>query len=363
MKKIICIILSLCFLSPITADEIPYELLTSRMIEKMQSFGVKAIDYYSMALYGSNNAESLTKTKQVIQSFPQNKEACGKFIYYWWHMWYPMSERYFIENAYMTPAEANNCCIIGNAIYNEEQTYKAKQKQEALEKEAQNKKKQEINQYTKWVEEGMPDSITPNWPAIIKINAGNDFAQYIYNNRLEDSYKKTISIKIGADGTLSCLNSDEYDKKILELLNIEVKRSACYMFENARKSIPMETIGTIEIIEERERHPVRAGTDGQYEASVKLNKKTLTWDVQIMKNYLRSWTEDTKSNTQEYINAIVHALNKLPSKPKKYIKFHLLDSFIDIHCSSHCYGTEHMTLPPIVIIDSSQSRSAKVSNK
>lgn len=356
MKKIICIIFSLYVLSPISADEIPYELLTSRMIEKLQSFGLRAIDYYSMVLYGSNNTESLTKTMQKIQSFPKNKEACGKFIYYWWHMWYPMSERYFIENAYMTPAEAYYCCKIGDAIYKEEQMYKAKQEQEAREKEEEEKRNAEINLYTKWVEEGKPDSITPNWPAILKINAGDDFAQYIYNNRSENPYKKSISVKIEADGKLSCLSSDESDKIILELLNIEVKRSACYVFENTtRKSIPMETIETIEIIEEREKHPVRAGTNGQYEAFVKLNKKTSTWDVQIKKDYLVSWAEDTKSSTQEYNNAIVNTLNNLPYKPKRYIKFHLLDSYIDIHCSSYCYGTGHITLPPIVIIDSPQS--------
>lgn len=118
MRKLLLSFIALCLCSFIYADnKIPYNLLTPSIVKKLQILGTRTINYYSINLYGSDDKESLIKTRKIIDSFNSNKENCGKFIYFWWYMWAPMSERGFIENAYMTPSEAYACCEIGYAIY------------------------------------------------------------------------------------------------------------------------------------------------------------------------------------------------------------------------------------------------------
>lgn len=118
MKRIISFIffISFTFLS-VFADEIPYNLLTQRIVYKLQILGQRSINLYSYKLYGSDDKESQIKTRKIIDSFRSDNNACGDFIYYWWHMWAPMSEKGFIENAYMTGAEAFVCCEIGEALH------------------------------------------------------------------------------------------------------------------------------------------------------------------------------------------------------------------------------------------------------
>ena len=343
MKKLFCIIFSLCIFSTIYAEEIPYEYLSNSLIEKLQKFALNTIEYYSMYLYNSNSNEALLKTKKNIDSFKTNKDNCSQFIYFWWYMWAPQSGRGFVENAKLTKGESFSCCLIGETVHKNKELA---QKEDSI--------------YSKWITEGIPSSVSPNQPAVIQCHGGERFTQFISDNRGQENYRKSLSIKINKDGTISCLSSDEKDIKLLELLNLRVSVPACYVFDNTGKSIPMESVETIEIKETRT--PVWTKLiSGQYEASIKFIKSTSKWDVKITKDYLDEFKEDTAPNTQKYLEAVSQAISSSKEKIKKYIKFHLLDSSLKISCS-RSYEIEHMNLPPIAIIDSSQSGFAKVNN-
>ena len=356
MKKLFCIIFSLCIFSNIYAEEIPYEYLSNSLIEKLQKFALNTIEYYSMYLYNSNSNEALLKTKKNIDSFKTNKDNCSQFIYFWWYMWAPQSGRGFVENAKLTKGESFSCCLIGETVHKNKEL--AQKEKEKAQKEKEKEKEDSI--YSKWITEGIPSSVSPNQPAVIQCHGGERFTQFISDNRGQENYRKSLSIKINKDGTISCLSSDEKDIKLLELLNLRVSVPACYVFDNTGKSIPMESVETIEIKETRT--PVWTKLiSGQYEASIKFIKSTSKWDVKITKDYLDEFKEDTAPNTQKYLEAVSQAISSSKEKIKKYIKFHLLDSSLKISCS-RSYEIEHMNLPPIAIIDSSQSGFAKVNN-
>ena len=348
MKKVFILILSSMLYSSLMAEEIPYNLISDSLVEKLQKFGLKGLEHYSMNLYNSNDSEALNKTLKNIESFKSNKENCGRFIYYWWYLWAPQSARGFIENVKLTKEEAFNCCLIGESIH--------RNKQITCEEK-------EINQYDEWLRNGVPSSVSPNKSAVLRANPKGDFAKYISNYRTSNIYKKTIRVKIGTDRCISSMSSDENVTKLLELLNVSVISPACFVFENSGKSIPMESIVSIKF--EEERQPVWTNLiSGEYEASVKYNKQSSSWDVMVTKDYLNDFTKDTTPKTQKYLAAVSHALNKLDKKPKKFIKFHLQDSklYISYSKDGNSYGLDHIELPPIAIIDSSQGGFAKMSN-
>ena len=180
------------------------------------------------------------------------------------------------------------------------------------------------------------------------------FAQFVSDNRTQDIYKKSIRVKIGADRRIECLSSDEKDVKLLELLNIRVLSPAKYLFENSGKSIPMESIVSIMIEESRNEVSSKLYFK-EYEATVNYNKKTSSWDINITKSYIEHFTKDTSPNTKKYMDAISHALNSLETKPKKYIRFQILDSklYVSYKWNDESNGLEFIDLPPIAIIRSS----------
>lgn len=338
-KRFFCIIISICIWSACYADEIPYEQLSDSLVEKLQQFGLKSIEHYSMALYGSNDSESLMKTKDVIDSFKSNKDVCSQFIYYWWQMWAPQSGRGFIENAKLTKGEAFTCCLIGELV---------SKKKEIARIEIENEL------YSKWITEGVPSTVSPSTSAELQVYPKEKFAQFISDNRTQDNYMKSIRVKIGADRRIECLSSDEEDFKLLELLNVRASSSATYLFENSGKSIPMESV--VSIIIEENRHEVSSKLYfKEYEATVTFNKKTSSWDINLTKSYIEHFTKDTSPNTKYYLDAISRALNSLETKPKKYIRFQILDSklYVSYKWNNGSKVLEFIDLPPIAIIKSS----------
>lgn len=352
MKKLLLLFYSLCIFSFVYAEEIPYGNLSPRIVEKLQVFGIRAIDYYSLYLFGSNDKESLIKTRQIIDSFKTNHNNCGEFIYYWWYKWAPMSERGYIENAYMTPAEAYVCCEIGNTIYNIKQ-------QEDKERET----KEESEKYKKWMEEGIPESVSPNQKAQVKFVANKNLIQYISQLRSNELFKESIQIKIEKNGQIICISDDETDRKIFELLNTRIAEPAYYVFEEIGKSIPMESFATIRLYEERNQVWTKLIT-GEYEASVKYNKETSHWDVKITKDYLKGFQNDTGDKCAEYIEAVSNAINSSGIKPKKHIKFSIYNSrlFIGSSLEKKGYICDMIDLPPVAIIKDSKSGFARMNN-
>ena len=70
MKKLL---LSFIFCSILTfayAEDIPYKQLTPRIVEKLQVLGIKSINYYSLNLFGSDDKESLIKTRVHTRTDP-----------------------------------------------------------------------------------------------------------------------------------------------------------------------------------------------------------------------------------------------------------------------------------------------------
>ena len=359
MKKLL---LSFIFCSILTfayAEDIPYKQLTPRIVEKLQVLGIKSINYYSLNLFGSDDKESLIKTRGVIDSFKSNKDNCGNFIYFWWYNWAPMSERGFIENAYMTPSEAYVCCEIGNAIH---KIKKIKEQQESN-KRKEIKAKEELDIYDKWMKEGVPASVAPNQNAKIKISGNKEFIQYISKLRSKELFKDTIRVKIEKDGHITCISNDENDRKILELLNIRITLPALYVFEEIDKSIPMESYVSIHLFEERDQVRTKLIT-GEYEASVKFNKENSKWDVKLTKDYIERFKNDTGEKYGVYLEAVSNAIISSGIKPKKYIKFCIYNSKLYIKSSLEMKGyvSDMMDLPPIAIIKSSQSGFARMNN-
>ena len=359
MKKIL---LSFIFCSILTfayAEDIPYKQLTPRIVEKLQVLGIKSINYYSLNLYGSDNKESLIKTRGIIDSFKTNNDNCGKFIYFWWYNWAPMSERGFRENAYMTPSEAYVCCEIGSAIHKN----KMIKEQQESDKRKEIKAKEEFDIYTKWMKEGVPASVVPNQNAIIEIKGNKNLIQYIYKLRSQELFKDTINVKIGKDGQVTCISNDESDKKLLELLNIKTSSPALYVFDEINKSIPMESFVSIQLYEQRNRVRTRL-IAGEYEASVKFNKNNSKWDVKLTKEYIEDFHDDTGEKYEDYLEAVSNAIISSSIKPKKYIKFSIYKStlFIKSSLEKKGYVSDMTELPPIAIIKSQRSAFARMNN-
>lgn len=269
-----------------------------------------------------------------------------------------MSERGYIENAYMTPAEAYAVCKIGEAMHDNIKLKEAEEKK----KEENLKEEKERNEYTKWLKEGVPSSVYPNQDAILRVIVDDIFIQYITSIRKGKKLNLSIPIKVDTDGNVTCLSSDENDINIVKLLNIKVVNPAAFVFKYIGKSILMESIETIRIQEERHGVKTRLNT-GQYEASVKYNKSASKWDVKLTKYYSDTFNEDTAPYSQIYLEAVSNALSSLGTKPKKFIKFRLVDSSLNISSGEkQKYLLERVNLPPFAIIDKTQSWFAKINN-
>lgn len=119
------------------AEVVPYDLLTPEIITKLQLFGYKSINYYSLSLYNDDNQESLEKTKGIIDSFRTNKEACGEFLYHWYYMWFPMVEQGFLENVKLNITETKSCVRIAEAIHKNTKSAQERQEEDKLNKEIQ----------------------------------------------------------------------------------------------------------------------------------------------------------------------------------------------------------------------------------
>lgn len=348
MKRILLLInFFLIVFSCTYADEIPYNLLTDRIVEKLQKFGLNGIHYYSYHLYGSDDRESLIKTKEIITSFKANHEACGEFLYYWWYMWVPMPERGFIENVYMTHAEAYDCCEIGEAIH----------KKKTIERTQKQKENYEL-----WKKNGAPSTVTPSEYAVISTSASKDLADYVSINRVNGKYEKKFTIKIDAKGIVSVDSKNEIEQKITELLNIKVEKPAIYEFDEIDKSIPVDSYMNLYLEANSYSSSDALPFDMLdrihdmahiYEASVKYDKNALDWEIKIDKYCKKTFEEVTGAHLDEYITAIKKALSSSHNAPKKHIRFMFEESYLKIKYSSNKKEektAESIRLAPIAII-------------
>lgn len=311
------------------ADEIPYNLLSERIVAKLQKFAQKSINYYSFELYGSDDKESLIKTRKIIDSFVNDKKACGDFVYYWWYMWAPMSERGFVENAYMTKAEAYNCCEIGESLH---ETKKEEQKK-LLQKK-----------YELWSNEGVPESEEPTQGAVISIKPKKGLCEYI-DAHYPNEFMKEIKIKISKDGDIYLTNNSDEDKLFMDMLIIDVKQPACYIFKEINQYILMDSYRTVKFEKIYKKLPTKLYRE-QYEASVKFNKKTSKWEVKITSDFKDDFYEDTGERSQEYLDAISKAIEQSPVKPKKYVTFKLQQGLLWFE------GDFYQMKPKAIILDS-----------